>query len=105
MFRIAADQQRTIDLDDEVNVNQYNTSNMKMRNQDTQMEVELVENPYDNIANYVLDGHVQKQQNQNVNLDSIDTDANVNVKNSHRVEERKGNNQTVLGSEKSQKEF
>lgn len=59
MFRIAADQQRTIDQDDEVNVNQYNTaSNLKMRNQDTQMEVELIGNPYENIANYVLDGHV-----------------------------------------------
>ena len=37
-------------------MNQYNThSNLKMRNQDTQMEVELISNPYESIANYVMD--------------------------------------------------
>lgn len=32
-----------------------------------------------------------------MNLDSIDTDAN-GLKNSNQLEERKGNNQTILGS-------
>lgn len=36
---------------------------MKMRNQDTQMEVELISNPYESMTNYVLEGNVQKQQN------------------------------------------
>lgn len=61
------------------------------------MEVELIINPYENIKNYVQDGNVPKNNSQNMNLDSIDTDAN-GLKNSNQLEERKGNNQTILGS-------
>ena len=62
MLRMVADPPRTIDEDDEVNVHQYNThSNLKQRNQDTPMEVELIGNPYESITNYVMEGHAQKQ--------------------------------------------